>query len=350
MRRHITAAAARALDRGVAGTLRWTGRRGRPPRAVAHPGRALRELAAVARDYPSDAGDAFYRVPRLIEPTQQRLRPITGGTLYALRWPADLQPFRPGARLGTDRHNCVAAARLWAHEQGPRPVVVLVHGYGTGSWRVEQRLWPIRSLYRAGLDVAQFVLPYHGVRADPRRRGGPPFPSANPRRTLEGFRQAVSDLRELLLWLAERGHPRVGLLGMSLGAYVSALTATVQPGISALGLLIPLASLADYARETGALARGAVGEAQHHALERAYGLIDPLGRAPLVSAGRTRIVAGAHDRITPPNHARRLAAHFGCEIDWWPGGHLLQVGRTAAFDGVQRFLCEALIEAPRSGR
>jgi pimeloyl-ACP methyl ester carboxylesterase len=57
------------------------------------------------------------------------------------------------------------------------------------------------------------------------------------------------------------------------------------------------------------------------------------------------VVSAAGDRIAPPEHAERLAAHFGCEELRMRGGHVLQLGRGDAFRALARKLAEAgLIE------
>ena len=57
------------------------------------------------------------------------------------------------------------------------------------------------------------------------------------------------------------------------------------------------------------------------------------------------VVAAEGDRIAPPEHAERLAAHFGCEELRFAGGHVLQIGRSDAFRALARRLAEAgLIE------
>src|SRR5258708_6261513 len=81
----------------------------------------------------------------------------------------------------------------------------------------------------------------------------PPFPGNDPRFGNEGFRQAVADLRVLMTLLRERGAPSVGIMGMSLGGYASALLATVQRDLAFAVPMIPLASLANAARDQGRL-------------------------------------------------------------------------------------------------
>jgi pimeloyl-ACP methyl ester carboxylesterase len=195
---------------------------------------------------------------------------------------------------------------------------------------------------RRGLDVAIIVLPFHALRAREDRRAPPPFPGSDPRFTNEGFRQAVSDIRALIAWMRSRGTPEVGLMGMSLGGYTTALLATVESGLSFAVPIIPLASIADFARDQGRLGKGSEGAALHEALDAATHVVSPFSRPSRIQRedglNRFLVVAGQRDRITPIAHAERLACHFDAPLVRFPGGHLLQFGRKEAFLEVGRFL------------
>ena len=141
-----------------------------------------------------------------------------------------------------------------------------------GHHAFEQRVWPVEWLGRLGLDVALFVLPFHGRRADPTRKRPPPFPGSDPRMTNEGFRQTVADLGDLMYWLRARGHPAVGVMGMSLGGYTTALFATVEPELAFAVPIIPLASLADFARDQRRL--GATPNKRRSSIRRSIASID----------------------------------------------------------------------------
>lgn len=299
----------------------------------------VRMLGDIARDYEA----AGFPEPVDIAPAVVRVRGLPrGGAVEEVRWQSGYRTWLPELQGRYDRgpENDRVAARLYRHAT-PRPVVVLLHGYLGGQWEVERRVWPLRALHAAGLDTVLFALPFHGVRAIPGRRL-PPFPSADPRLSNEGFRQAVTDLRTLIRWLRRRGHGPVGLMGMSLGGYTAALTATVEETVACLVPVIPLASLADFAREHGRLGEGEDAHAQHLALDAAHRCVSPLHRAPQVTPEQVMVVAGRADRITALGHARRLAEHFAAPLRMWPGGHLLQVGRGATFRDVLRFLTERL--------
>lgn len=98
------------------------------------------------------------------------------------------------------------------------------------------------------------MLPFHGPRAPVANR--PAFPAPDPRFTNEGFRQAVWDLTALLAWLRARGHGPIHLAGMSLGGYTAALLGTLVQDLASLLLVVPLASLALFARQHGRFGAG----------------------------------------------------------------------------------------------
>jgi pimeloyl-ACP methyl ester carboxylesterase len=311
-----------------------------PPLGVDQRAAVLQGFAAL---YPDDLGDDFFLPVRKIAPVA-RSAPNDLGVAHALdlSWSSDYAPFLPELReryARTTQNHAAAARLLTAKEK--RPVAVLVHGYMAGAYHVEQRLWPVARFLRSGYDVALFTLPFHGVRANPLRRGPPEFPGADPRFSNEGFRQVVGDLRNFVAWLKAQGHAEVGVMGMSLGGYTAALLATVEAELSFCVPVIPLASLADFAREQGDLSAAPAAEAEEHALlERIYRVVSPIARKSRISPTRTLVVAAKADRITPVAHARKLAAHFGSPLVSWHGGHLLQLGRDACFRRVEALLRE----------
>ena len=204
-------------------------------------------------------------------------------------WESAFEPFAPGRprRLPRARRQPHRVRSPLRPAAARRPAAILVHGYMTGQWAVEERAWPIRWLNQRGLDVALAVLPFHGVRA--RAEGGaPPFPGADPRFTNEGFRQAVADLRVSSRCSRARGATSVGLMGMSLGGYTTALMATVEPDLAFAVPLIPLASLADFARDQGRLGAGPNARVQHAALEAANHVVSPLARPSRCRGARAR--------------------------------------------------------------
>jgi len=334
------AAAASTFDRAVVEAVRWRNRT-RPSRAdsLSHRER-MEALAHIAKAYGDPAllatPDAFFPPGPPISPELTRvLRAGGGARVFDAAWPSAYEPFLPEIRqkyLGHRRNDTAHARLFFGGDEGhPRPVAILVHGYLGGYWVLEERAFPVRWLVRRGVDVALFVLPFHALRAREDRPGPPPFPGADPRFVNEGFRQAIGDLGSLVAWLKARGAPSVGVMGMSLGGYTTALAATVLGDLSFAVPMIPLASIADFAREQGRLGAGADEEEEHRALDAATRVVSPFARPSSIAKERVLVLAGDGDRITPMNHAERVARHLNAPLVRFPGGHLLQFGRRDAF-------------------
>jgi pimeloyl-ACP methyl ester carboxylesterase len=345
----VLGAAAAAVDEAVRRTALARPGGHRRIAAVDHATRIARMEGLYQRYRELGAFQRFFREPRDIDVTAvERLRE-PDLRVIDLSWPSDDRTFLPEVQAQFDRYpdNRRAAARLVVHDR-PRPAVVLIHGYLGGVHRTERRVWPMDFFHRIGVDVALFVLPFHGQRA-PRRRLGerPPFPGADPRVTNEGFRQAMGDLRDLVRWLRAR-HPSVGVMGMSLGGCSTALAATLERELSFAVPMIPLASLADVARAGRHLAATPdETAAEHAALDRVLSVASPLHRPALVAPERVMVVGAEFDRITPVAHARKLADHFRCRLELMPGGHLVQIGRGDRFRSIARFLNErGVIQRP----
>lgn len=304
---------------------------------------ALAEMAAIY-DVPAhyDPDGPFFPPPSPITPRKTFVRSIAGGEVSDWTWPSgfSLHCEAVADRYMTREENHLAAARLFLHGDRPRPTALLLHGYRAGQYAVEEAAWPIRWLFERGLDVAIFVLPFHGVRA--KRLRAPLFPGSDPRITNEGFRQSVLDARTLIHHLLDvRGAPAVGVMGMSLGGYTASLLATLEPRLSFVVPLIPLSSIADVADRLGRF----VGTDEQKALQRAgldrvHRVVSPLARAPRVSRDRVLIAAAEGDTITPPAHAEKLGAHFGRAPLMFSGGHILQLGRRDAFRAIGKMLGE----------
>jgi pimeloyl-ACP methyl ester carboxylesterase len=323
--------------------------RGRVRIAVSHAARRA-FLERLLEEYGDLSQQRFFAEPEAIAPALRRVS-RRDSRIFDAGWPSACRPYLSefSERYLETRENHVAWARLFLASK-PRPIVIVIHGYMSGNFAVEERIWPLPQLSALGFDVALFVLPFHGLRAKPELRLAPEFPGSDPRRNIEGFRQAVFDLRSLVRFLKERGHPRVGLFGMSLGGYTAALTATVESNVDFLVPLVPLACLADFAREQGSLSETPQQAAlEYELLERLYRPVSPVFAEPRVRSDRVLVIGGRADRVTPIGHARRIANHFSAPLVAFPGGHLLQFGRRETFDRVFSLLERIRDEATGPG-
>jgi dienelactone hydrolase len=307
-----------------------------------HDGR-MRALDEIARIYDRPEhylpGSPFFPRAAPIAPELTRVRPLVGGDVVDLRWPSAFEPHCADVaeRYLRPAQNHTAASRGYLHHDPRRPAVICLHGYRAASWLVGELSWPVDWLYDKGVDVLLAVLPFHGVRAH--RLGAPPFPGSDPRITNEGFRQAILDLRALVDHLHARGAPAVGVMGMSLGAYTTSLAATLEDRLAFAVPIIPLASMASIADGMGRLV-GTEEErtAQREALDRAHRVVSPFARPARIAKDRILVLAAEGDRITPVEHAQRLADHFEAPLEVHQGSHLLHFWRGQAFRSVGRLM------------
>ena len=309
---------------------------------------ALERIVALYDESLIADADAFFPRPEAPRVRRRGVRDFgANGEVADLTWPSAYECIVSDLheRYAAHEPNRTAHARVFLHRDRPRPAAILVHGYLGGSYGFEERAWPLRWLFERGLDLALPVLPFHALRMTGKR---PVFPNSDPRVTIEGFRQAVMDLRALVAFFEARGSSPVGIMGMSLGGYTTALMATVEARLAFAVPFIPLASIADFARDGGRLVGTASQQAEQHALlERAHRVVSPLARPVRVLREGRLVAAGRADRITPIAHAERIAEHFEVPLTVFPGGHLLQVGRGDAFRAVGRMLGGLGVLEPR---
>ena len=331
------------------------------------PSDARRQMIDLARAY--SEGNLGHPSPFFPEPTEPRVQLQPGGDgplgtqVVDLAFRSDYVPFLPAARDGYLAHaeNMTAHARWWTSDRG-RPTIVLLHGWGGGNYWLETRAFVIPYWLRHGYDVVAFQLPFHGERAQGTQTL-PNWPSPNPLRTNEGFGHAIYDLRALSRFLRARGASGVGAMGMSLGGYTTALWASVAGarqhgvcdhrtagaageidvgGIDFAVAMIPAVSMADlmwrHGESSPARRRAEKAGITGELMRDVFAVHAPLTRAPRVAPNARFVIAGRGDRITPPDQAASLAAHWAIEPLWFEGGHLAQVGRGDAFREVRRRL------------
>ena len=220
----------------------------------------------------------------------------------------------------------MAHAWVLRHPGEPRPWVVCIHGIRVGSPRGNLAFFRPGYLHRElGLNLLFPVLPIHG----PRRVGpvsGDRILSGDVMDTLHAASQAMWDIRRLTSWLnTHEDAPAFGVLGHSLGGYVTALLCCLEEEIDCVVVANPavdpshlfwrnaLSLATRYLKTVG------VTEEKMDVLLR---VVSPLAMRPLVSSERRTIFAGVADRVVPPVEARTLWRHWEePRIAWYQGTH-----------------------------
>lgn len=268
-----------------------------------------------------------------------------------LTFDSAFEPLHPELRPAwrNAQRNTRAEALYLHHEDGPRPTLIWAHGYTLDSYRINAQAFCLPWLWKKGYDILQVTLPFHGARAERRH----PFSGYGCfAHGFAGFNeamlQAVHDIRVLLDWLLARGAPSVGISGLSLGGYVTAMMASIEPRLAFAIPNSPLVAPIDMALQWQPLGpllrvldrRDGLGIAE---LRHGLALHSPLSWAPQLSPERLLIISGAGDRFTSPDMVRLLHQHWGgSRLHWFPGNHLLHFQQAHYLRLMKRFMDGAI--------
>ncbi len=246
-----------------------------------------------------------------------------------ISWDSDFhaRPEEPGAeRWEAFQQNHTASAWVLEHDDGPRPWVVCVHGFGTGAAVADMITFRAQHLHHdLGWNVAAIVLPVHGSRR-PSRLGGEQFLGFDMMNGVHALAQSAWDMRRLLSWVRAQDPTSVVLHGVSLGGYVASLTTCLDGDLDAAIAGIPVS---DFPGLFSHQAPQHVRErsVEHGILEgnaeRVYRVVSPLAMPTLVPFEKRFIFAGLGDRMAVPSQTQALWHHWEePTISWFPGNHV----------------------------
>jgi hypothetical protein len=244
--------------------------------------------------------------------------------------------------------NGTAHAYVLEHEE-PRPWLVCVHGFAMGTPLVNLSGFPVRLLHDVlGLNIAFPVLPLHGPRGAGRFSGGEVL-APDYMRMVHLFAQAVWDARRVISWVRARSAEPVGLYGISLGAYVSALVASLEDGLDCVIAGIPAVDFPNLARDNEPWIMRRYDDDFHvdwNLIRAVTHVVSPLSLVPRVAREGRFIYAGIADRVVRPDQPRALWRHWEePEIHWFSGGHVLGVWNAAVGPFLERALVRAGLAA-----
>lgn len=294
----------------------------------------------------ADTPEALHGSPKApVEVTTER-RTAHGRTFEWLAFDSDYAP-PPELPGMTQWQNFDANqrvhARVFRHDDGPRPWLMCIHGYRMGTPSMDFSLFHINHLHhRLGLNLIMPILPLHGVRSAGRMSGGN-FLDGPMTNLYHAEAQTLRDLRRCLAWLRTgESAANIGVLGYSLGGYNAALLAAFEPALACVIAGIPMTSIADTLwRHMPTVDRRYI-EACGLSRARASDLmapVSPLHVPPRIPRERRYILAGTGDQLIPPAQPLALWHHWDePAIHWYQGTHL-SVRREA---GAMAFIDEAL--------
>ena len=290
-------------------------------------GRDQRRARVLRRRGMARRSARVFRAPPALEPRALTEASSFGRTYRHLTFASEYEP-RPGEPGGERWHartaNRTAHAWLLQHPGPPRPWLVCLHGYRTGSPLTGFFQFSPRWLHESlGVNLVLPVLPLHGPRSSGWRSGDGLFSGEildmvhlqaqaiwDLRRLLAGCvprRHAGRALRPLARWRDRRAHrraragPRVRHRRHADGRRDGPGHRHVPPSSSG------------FAERFGI---------SFDEIARLLRVVSPFALAPRVPADRLFIFGGPADRLVPSGQVSALWNHWGQpRIEWHGGSH-----------------------------
>lgn len=233
----------------------------------------------------------------------------------------------PGRERWLDyKKNRDAHAWVLRHEGEPRPWLICINGYRTGTPLVDFAAFGAKRLHHEyGLNLAFPVSPLHGPRSE--GASGDRVLFGGAMNTVHTAAQAIWDIRRLKSWIVDTQEaPKVGASGISLGGYFTSLLACFEDDLACAIAGVPEADLVRGMRRNVEAMLPPFYEQwglSWRSLERVNRVVSPLAMEPLISHDARFIFGGLVDRWVRPGNVHALWEHWDePEICWYQGSHL----------------------------
>lgn len=207
------------------------------------------------------------------------------------------------------------------------PCAIIIHGWrehGTFTFYNYMLGW---TLARLGVNCVFFNQPYHGPRKPRGTADGDLMLSGDMEQTVLAFRQAVCDVRSLITWTRANFTGPVGLVGFSLGGFITFITSCVDDRIS---YAIPVIAAGDLMTgiEKSFVAKTIIRDLKSSGLTKEqvvanWRIIMPINFRPKLPPEKIQIIAGRYDLLIPANKVEEIWERWNRPpITWFPGGHI----------------------------
>jgi pimeloyl-ACP methyl ester carboxylesterase len=241
--------------------------------------------------------------------------------------------------------NQTVHAKFYRPRKGDsKAAVILLHGWTKGDYIWESRLLIPWMTSELKCTVIGLAFPYHGSRTpESSRFSGEYLISGDMIRTLEAIRQAVIDTRAVLNWLIHQTDTPTGVMGISLGAFITylLLCADDRPEFA-----VPIMGHGElvHGADDVALLKNVNQDIQAQGidLEDNPSLTLPLtalNLQPRISPVRILPINGLYDMIVSPERAEALFEAWNIpKVVWLPGGHFSILSMPKMRQAIERFV------------
>ncbi|RIL02791.1 MAG: hypothetical protein DCC71_15920 [Proteobacteria bacterium] len=326
-----------------------------PPRALQSDGERVvgevQEALALFRDRGLlEKPIGYHATPPPLDQVDLTPRSVRGIRFEHLRFESGYEP--PEGDPGRERYLSYApprTAHAWVlrHREGceRRPWLVCIHGYQMGTPLVDFGAFRPEWLQeRLGFNLILPVLPMHGPRRI-RRMSGDGMLSGDLLDTVHAFAQTAWDLRRIVSWVRAQCATQIGVFGLSLGGYSTALLSCFESDLACAIAGIPATDFARLSWRHGPPDSLRAAEEMGVGLNEITNLkkvVSPLALEPKIARERRYIFGGSADQLVPPDQVRDLWLHWGRpKVHWYPGAHVT----FGVHPPVRRFIEDALRES-----
>jgi dienelactone hydrolase len=249
--------------------------------------------------------------------TRVKELPVNGIDIFKLRFPSPVTSATP-------ENNTVHAEYYRPRGDGSFPCVIVLD-ITAGDQSLSRMIARHLAQNRIGGLFVQMA--YYG----PRRPKGSKLRllSTDVELSMDAIRQTVLDLRRATAWMESRPEidkKRLGIMGTSLGSFMAALTAEMEPKLGRVAVLLGGGGFVDafYDHPQAAPYRKsweAVGGTKQMVKDM-IAPVDPLTLAHHLKERKVLMIAAKNDEIVPPRMAEALWEASGKQrIIWLNAGH-----------------------------
>jgi 1-acyl-sn-glycerol-3-phosphate acyltransferase len=271
-------------------------------------GRSREEMERYVEECERLTADQYYASPH-----DDNLAEALGNGHPTITWRSPIETQFPA--------NNIAHADFFPTKRGrSAPTVFILHALMSTSPVGYRRC--AAHLNELGWNVCFIHLPYHYSRVPRGYWNGELAITCDLIRNAEGLRQGVTELRQLMSALRERGSSEFGVLATSYGGWIGALLAMVERDLRFAALMAPIVNIehaiweSPAARSIRRELRGA--NIEPSLIARHFHLSSPIHNMPLCDSARVLFVAGEFDSIAPLEQLETIQQK-------WRGSELLRV-------------------------
>lgn len=226
--------------------------------------------------------------------------PASGVEVYTLSYPSPVVTPQP-------ENNTVVAEYYRPKGKGPFPAVIVLDILA-GDQSLSRAI--CMNFAQNGIAGLFVQMAYYGPRRTPK---GPRLLSPNIKQTQEAIRQTVLDCRCAAAWLEARPEvdaKKLGIMGTSLGSFMSALTASAEPRLNRVAILLGGGGLVDAfwtnQRGQGVVAMLSCVGVTKEQFRPLIDPMDPLSYASYLKDRKLLLVGAKQDDVVPPKAMEQL--------------------------------------------